>query len=53
MENKALKQWQAPALEVLDVNMTMHGAGGVIIDKNKCDAKHPDDIIDVGCLAAS
>lgn len=30
----AKKEWQAPALEVLDVSMTMGGPNGVVPDKN-------------------
>ncbi|MBO7747789.1 paeninodin family lasso peptide [Paenibacillus sp. MWE-103] len=42
MEKLTTKTWEAPQLEVLDVAMTMHGAKGTIVDKNRIDAKHPE-----------
>lgn len=41
MEKQTKKEWEVPQLEVLDVKMTLHGANGHIIDKNRLDAKHP------------
>lgn len=43
MSNQTKKEWQAPSIDVLDVKQTMHGAGGSIIDKNRVNAKHPDE----------
>lgn len=34
MEKHTKQEWQQPALEVLDVNMTMGGPNGVVPDKN-------------------
>lgn len=41
MEKQVKKEWETPQLEVLDVKMTMHGANGRIVDKNRINAKHP------------
>lgn len=43
MSSQSKKEWQAPTVDVLDVSLTMHGNGGTLIDKNRINAKHPDD----------